>query len=118
MTLCGVLKDILLVGASVAIWATPISGLQAFGYSIALVGLIYYKLGAAQMKSAVSDSRRSWAEFGQKHPIMKKLIIFGSVLLLILVVMFFSAPSVGYDPKQITSMMKEHAKVNKKKKGN
>lgn len=50
MTLSGVLKDILLVGASMMIFRDPVSGLQAFGYSIALGGLVYYKLGADKLK--------------------------------------------------------------------
>lgn len=45
MTLCGVLKNILLVVASMIIWGTIVGGLQAFGFSIALVGLVYYSIG-------------------------------------------------------------------------
>jgi hypothetical protein len=45
MTLCGVLKNILLVIASVLIWGTIITWLQVFGYGIATMGLIYYGVG-------------------------------------------------------------------------
>lgn len=45
MTLCGVLKNILLVYASMAVWGTIVGGLQAFGFSIALAGLVYYSIG-------------------------------------------------------------------------
>jgi hypothetical protein len=45
MTLCGVLKNILLVLASVLLWGTVIMPLQVFGYTIALIGLIYYGVG-------------------------------------------------------------------------
>jgi hypothetical protein len=45
MTLCGVLKNILLVIASVLIWGTIITWLQVFGYGIATAGLIYYGVG-------------------------------------------------------------------------
>jgi hypothetical protein len=45
MTLCGVLKNILLVIASVLIWGTIITGLQIFGYGVATAGLIYYGVG-------------------------------------------------------------------------
>ncbi|KAG0649005.1 putative sugar phosphate phosphate translocator [Hyphodiscus hymeniophilus] len=45
MTLCGVLKNILLVIASVLIWGTIISSLQILGYGIATLGLIYYGVG-------------------------------------------------------------------------
>jgi len=45
MTLCGVLKNILLVIASVIIWGSIITGLQFIGYGIATAGLIYYGVG-------------------------------------------------------------------------
>lgn len=51
MTLSGVLKDILLVVLSVLIWRTPVTPLQIYGYSIALGGLIYYKIGDEQAKA-------------------------------------------------------------------
>ncbi|KAF4120563.1 hypothetical protein GMORB2_3001 [Geosmithia morbida] len=51
MTLTGILKSILLVITSVLIWSTPISPLQCFGYSTALVGLVYYSLGHDQLVS-------------------------------------------------------------------
>lgn len=50
ITLCGVLKDILLVCASIIIFGAPISGIQLVGYSIALIGLLYYKLGVDRPK--------------------------------------------------------------------
>lgn len=46
MTLCGVLKNIILVGASILIWGTLVSGMQFAGYGIALLGLVYYGIGA------------------------------------------------------------------------
>lgn len=45
MTLCGVLRNIILVGASILIWSTLVSGVQFAGYGIALLGLIYYGVG-------------------------------------------------------------------------
>jgi hypothetical protein len=52
LTLSGVLKDILLVVLSVIIWGTPVTALQMLGYSIALAGLIYYKVGSEQAHAA------------------------------------------------------------------
>ena len=101
MTLCGVLKDILLVFASIAIWGTPISGLQAFGYSIALGGLVYYKLGAATIKAQFSDVGRLWAEFGSNRPALRKVIVFGGVLMIFFIVLGGLAPTVGYDSKYL-----------------
>ena len=104
MTLCGVLKDILLVFASIAIWGTPISGLQAFGYSIALGGLVYYKLGAATIKAQFSDVGRLWAEFGSSRPALRKVIVFGGVLMIFFMVLGGLAPTVGYDSKYLNSI--------------
>lgn len=43
LTLAGVLKDILLISGSVLAFGSPITGLQVFGYSISLSGLILFK---------------------------------------------------------------------------
>ncbi|KAI9846714.1 MAG: hypothetical protein M1837_003770 [Sclerophora amabilis] len=102
LTLCGVLKDVLLVGASMLIWGTPISGLQAFGYAIALGGLVYYKLGAETLKEYVSHGSRMWADYGNRRPVMRKLMIFGAVILGLIILLGGVAPNYapgGYDPK-------------------
>lgn len=106
MTLCGVLKDILLVLASIAIWGTIISPLQCFGYSIALGGLIYYKLGAATIKGQFSEAGRLWAEFGSNRPALRKVMVFGGMLVMLFVLLGGLAPSVGYDSKYLTSTIK------------
>ncbi|KAA6414972.1 MAG: DUF250 domain membrane [Lasallia pustulata] len=103
LTLCGVLKDILLVAASMWIWGTKVSPLQFFGYSIALGGLVYYKLGGATLKEYLSQGSRAWAEYGAKHPAMRKVIVFFAVLLVLFVVLGGLAPSVGYDPQSAIS---------------
>lgn len=90
------LKDILLVVASIAIWNTPISGLQYFGYSIALCGLIYYKLGGEVLKAQLGEINRAWADYGVRHPALRKLIVFGSVLIFLILVLGGIAPRVGY----------------------
>ncbi|KAI1344004.1 TPT-domain-containing protein [Xylariaceae sp. FL0016] len=102
MTLCGVLKDILLVLASMAIWATPISGLQAFGYSIALAGMIYYKLGADALKGYAGEAGRQWAEFGASRPALRKVIVIGAILFFVFILFGGLAPTYApeYDPKQ------------------
>ncbi|KAH8689377.1 triose-phosphate transporter family-domain-containing protein [Talaromyces proteolyticus] len=45
MTLSGVLKDIILVIASLVIFHDPVTMTQVVGYTVALLGLLYYKLG-------------------------------------------------------------------------
>ena len=78
LTLSGVLKDILLVFASIMLFRDPVSGLQAFGYSIALAGLVYYKLGGQKMKDYLNQGSMAWAELGQTRPVLRKLMIFGA----------------------------------------
>jgi len=95
MTLSGVLKDILLVVASMVIFFDPVSPLQAFGYSIALGGLVYYKLGGERIKGYVAEGQRSWIDYGGKHPIMRKVIVFGMVLLTIFVIFGGLAPALA-----------------------
>ncbi|KAJ4411956.1 hypothetical protein N0V91_001094 [Didymella pomorum] len=98
LTLSGVLKDILLVLASMFLFRDPVTLLQAFGYSIALGGLIYYKLGGEKLKEAISAGGMKWAEFGQKRPATRKLLVFAGVI----ASMFMILSSLGprYAPEQ------------------
>jgi hypothetical protein len=58
MTLCGVGKNIILVVASVLIWGTIITGLQVFGYTIALAGLVYYGVGYEGIQTYYSTTQQ------------------------------------------------------------
>ncbi|SMQ51494.1 unnamed protein product [Zymoseptoria tritici ST99CH_1A5] len=80
MTLSGVLKDILLVLASMLIFRDPVAPLQFFGYSIALGGLVYYKLGGEKLREHMGGLQRSWAEYGVQHPAARKIIVFIGVM--------------------------------------
>ncbi|OJJ75959.1 hypothetical protein ASPBRDRAFT_192142 [Aspergillus brasiliensis CBS 101740] len=102
MTLCGVLKDILLVAASMMIWQTPVTMTQFFGYSIALVGLVYYKLGGDKIKEYTGQANRAWAEYGVNHPAQRKFIVFGAILLIFFLLMGSMAPS--YAPESVASV--------------
>ncbi|KAH8677461.1 triose-phosphate transporter [Xylariales sp. PMI_506] len=97
MTLCGVLKDILLVGASMLIWGTHISPLQAFGYSIALCGMVYYKLGFDALKGYASEGVRQWGEFGASRPILRRVIVIVSLVLFVFVLFGGLAPNYAAD---------------------
>ncbi|KAH7156975.1 triose-phosphate transporter family-domain-containing protein [Dactylonectria macrodidyma] len=103
LTLCGVLKDIMLVAASMAIWGTQVTGLQFFGYSIALGGMVYYKLGYEQLKGHIMDANRQWAEFGARKPVLRKLTIIVATAFLIFTMFGGLAPSYApeYDPSKI-----------------
>ncbi|KYG41720.1 hypothetical protein M433DRAFT_75290, partial [Acidomyces richmondensis BFW] len=103
MTLSGVLKDILLVVASMLIFRDPVSPLQAFGYSIALCGLIYYKLGAEKLKDYFGQIQRMWADFGVRHPALRRVMVFGMVLAAVFVVLG-GVSAVGAIPAQYDPM--------------
>lgn len=87
MTLSGVLKDILLVVCSMVIFGDPVSPLQAFGYSVALCGLVYYKLGADKLKESLGQGQRAWADYGVRHPALRRIIIFGLVIVTLVVLL-------------------------------
>jgi hypothetical protein len=71
-----VLKDILLVFASMLLFNDPVSLLQAFGYGIALAGLMYYKLGPDVAKDLVGQGSLKWADLGARYPAGRKMLIF------------------------------------------
>jgi drug/metabolite transporter (DMT)-like permease len=104
LTLCGVLKDILLVIASVLIWGTMISHLQMFGYSIALLGMLWFKFGKEKIKEYMTQGGRAWAELGANRPVLRKLLILGLVVVTIFVLLGGLAPS--YDIKDSFSATK------------
>lgn len=104
LTLCGVLKDILLVCASVLIWGTMISSLQMFGYAIALMGMLWFKFGKEKIKEYIAQGGRTWAEFGANRPAMRKVVILGLVVTTVFILLGGLAPS--YDPKDYINAAK------------
>jgi len=103
LTLCGVLKDILLVFASIAIWGTPVTKTQFFGYGIALVGMMYYKLGAETIKNIFTEGGRRWAEYGATNPAQRKLVVVATIIFTLFVLMGGLAPAAGYDARELAS---------------
>ncbi|EME77455.1 uncharacterized protein MYCFIDRAFT_46341 [Pseudocercospora fijiensis CIRAD86] len=100
LTLSGVLKDILLVMASMVIFGDPVSGLQFFGYSIALAGLVYYKLGGEGIKNSVRDSQIYYNNMRQNNPARARAIVIGAVVVAITLVLFMVWPTVPTDYKK------------------
>ena len=68
MNLTGILKAILLVVASMFRWGTPVTLLQAFGYSIALVGMFYYSAGPETACAHLDACRSSWHWLSGRGP--------------------------------------------------
>ncbi|KAK9419444.1 putative Sugar phosphate transporter domain-containing protein [Seiridium unicorne] len=88
LTMSGVLKDILLVVASMVIFGDPVTGQQYFGYGIALAGLTYYKLGADKMNAMITDGRLYINEARRTNPAMVKVIVLCGVLGIVTLVTF------------------------------
>lgn len=87
----------MLVAASMMIWGTPVTALQFFGYSIALGGMVYYKLGYDQIKGYAGEAGRQWADFGARKPVLRKLaVIIGGFFILAVI---FSGLAPTYAPE-------------------
>ncbi|USW55200.1 Putative sugar phosphate transporter domain-containing protein [Septoria linicola] len=100
LTLSGVLKDILLVVASMVIFHDPVAPLQFFGYSIALGGLVWYKLGADGVKNGLRDSQLAIAQMRQNNPARAKgLALAGTLIAVFLLTYTFFPSFMGIDQK-------------------
>ncbi|QIW99801.1 hypothetical protein AMS68_005319 [Peltaster fructicola] len=84
MTLCGVLKDILLVATSMIVFLDPVTPLQAFGYSISLGGLVYYRLGNETIKEHATRAQRAWSDYGARRPTASRTIIVSAIIVFLL----------------------------------
>lgn len=86
--MAGILKDILLVVASMMIFLDPVTLQQFFGYAIALGGLVYYKLGAEKMRSLTTDVRLQVGEYKRDNPAKVKGLALGAVAAVVLFVLY------------------------------
>ncbi|KAI1420814.1 triose-phosphate transporter family-domain-containing protein [Xylaria sp. FL1777] len=92
LTMSGVLKDILLVVASLLIFGDPVTLQQYFGYSIALAGLVYYKLGAEKLQQMTTDVKLTINEVRRSNPAGFKLgVICGGLFLVAFTFMSWSS---------------------------
>lgn len=97
----------MLVAASMLIWGTVVTGLQFFGYSIALGGMVYYKLGYEQIKNYAGEAGRQWAEFGNSRPVLRKVSIIAFVVLTFFFLLGGLAPT--YAPEAANQFVSEAA---------
>lgn len=108
MTLTGILKNILLIAASLLIWRTDISLLQAIGYSIAVGGLVVYSTGWDQLKSATVNGF-VWLrttiknpEDGRLSPLVRRaLVVVVLLLTLALLATAYFYASFGVNPLSV-----------------
>jgi hypothetical protein len=97
----------MLVVASMIIWGTEVTPLQFFGYSIALGGMVYYRLGYETLKTMAGDAGRRWAEFGAQKPALRKLSIVVFAVFVIFTLLGGLAPTYApdYDPANFVNEM-------------
>jgi drug/metabolite transporter (DMT)-like permease len=107
-TLTGIFKNILLIICSVILWGTQISPIQIVGYSMGLVGLVYYSFGYDKLAAGASAtatwvaSLLSSSEKSRISPRVRVALLVASVCLLSTVI------AVGYMNgygKSITSII-------------
>jgi hypothetical protein len=82
-----------------------ITHLQMFGYSIALLGMLWFKFGKEKIKEYLFQAGRAWSEFGATRPAMRKVLILGLVVVTIFVLLGGLAPS--YDPNDYLGAAKK-----------
>lgn len=58
VNLTGIFKSILLVLAGVVAWGTPISLLQLLGYTLALVGMLFYSTPLETLQELFAQMRK------------------------------------------------------------
>ncbi|EKG19541.1 protein of unknown function DUF250 [Macrophomina phaseolina MS6] len=75
MTLCGILKNILIVVASMVLFQDPVTVTQAVGFVISLSGLIYYRLGSANFIHVGGNMVKFWEELGEQRAIDVKVAV-------------------------------------------
>lgn len=54
---------------------------------------MYYKFGIEGFKEYFGQASRSWAEYGVKHPAMRKMLVFAAIMLTIFVLVGGLAPT-------------------------
>ncbi|KAI0123095.1 triose-phosphate transporter [Xylariales sp. AK1849] len=95
--LTGVLKNILLVAASVLIWGTTIAPLQVLGYGVALSGFVLYRSSWAELRATFAsflpwygDISRSQFSYQNQPPAFLRRVICTVVSFLVALVLLFS----------------------------
>ncbi|KAL8942640.1 MAG: hypothetical protein Q9216_001553 [Gyalolechia sp. 2 TL-2023] len=81
LTLCGVLKNIFIIGASMVVWDTVVTPMQIMGNGIAMAGLVQYNLGGKKVQDMYKDSRSRCSEFWQRRSTSGKAVLVAGMAL-------------------------------------
>lgn len=98
------LKDILLVMASLSIFGDPVTPLQMFGYSIALGGLMWYKLGGDKLREMSTQSRLAIGQFRNERPGATRLVVGCAVFAVVALGLWVWYPVVPEGMKGVTGV--------------
>ena len=79
------------------IWGTEVTALQAFGYSISLCGIIYYKLGYDAVKKLFVDAGSSVSSLGARKPLLRRASLVAGVLLVVYLLLRSFRPYSPFD---------------------
>jgi hypothetical protein len=60
---------------------------------------MYYKLGVDKLKEYTETAGRSWAEFGARSPVKRRLVLLGTSVTLIVVLLLQLGQS--YNPNEV-----------------
>jgi hypothetical protein len=102
MRLCGILKDILIVISSMILWHSPVTSMQAGGYGISLLGLVYYMLGYDRVVGYASRAGGAINAYHAKNRVRSVAILIISVFAVVLVITAVLA--VNYAPERIDQL--------------
>jgi hypothetical protein len=75
------------------IFLDPVSPLQFFGYSIALAGLVYYKLGGEGIKNGFRDAQNTYHSMNAQNPARVKAMSIGAGVAAALFLLFIIYPA-------------------------
>lgn len=84
----GILKDILLVASSMLLFGDPVTGQQFVGYTIALGGLVYYKLGSETLQALAQEATLKVNDIRQNHPARLRYAIIVSAAFIVALLWF------------------------------
>ncbi|KAI8586278.1 triose phosphate/3-phosphoglycerate/phosphate translocator [Geranomyces variabilis] len=97
LCLAGIAKDIILVAISSILWATPIGDWQVIGYSIALVGMMWYKNPSFfSGRLGISSVQRT-----------RKLAVIAASVVMIATTLLFLRASDGISPSEPSCLLSD-----------
>ncbi|KAK6848909.1 hypothetical protein PG995_012742 [Apiospora arundinis] len=117
--LTGILKNILLVVASVFIWGTAITPLQILGYGTALTGFVFYKSSWSDLKagySSWSTRLRTSSGFGERlrSPVVRRVLgLLLAISVLLVVYRYTPSDYLDYSTASLPSNQKHADNVPK-----